>query len=170
MCQPPDDVAYIMIVGENFYATPDDFVREALAQGVSKRVSHIPEKLQVGITPVYLAHNKAIVESVAPGNAELPEAIDAGKKTSKAEKAKAQSRMLDAERTVKHPAIFAMFTPRRIEKIVGKPLFMTEEQQVEFDKELARLVKQGITPVIVPADDPDHQPSKKRRKGAAEEE
>jgi len=47
------------------------------------------------------------------------------------------------------PAIFYAFMPKRIEKI----LTASEATQEELDK----LVKQGITPVIVPDNDKDHQ-------------
>ncbi len=46
------------------------------------------------------------------------------------------------------PGIFAMFTPQRIEKIVTD---RTPEDELE------KLHKQGITPVVVPHDDKDHQ-------------
>lgn len=47
------------------------------------------------------------------------------------------------------PGIFYAFCPQRIEKIV---IDQTPEE------ELAKLREKGITPVVVPHDDPDHQP------------
>ncbi len=52
------------------------------------------------------------------------------------------------------PAIFYAFRPQRIEKIIS------ESQATE--KALADLEKRGITPVIVPDDDSDHQPGGKQ--------
>lgn len=146
VCQPPDDVAYIILVGKQHYATSEDFIKEALTMGVSRRINHIPEKLQVGVTPIYLAHPSALEEFVAPGQAELPVAVEGDKDKKK----KAQGRLLDAPRKVKKPAIFAMFIPRRVVKIVGEPANMDAEQRKAFEHELAKLTKQGHYPGVGP--------------------
>lgn len=49
------------------------------------------------------------------------------------------------------PGVFRIFRPTRIEKILN--------QSMATEVELARLEKAGITPVIVPDDDPDHMGS-----------
>lgn len=47
-------------VGESFYPTPHDFVREAAFQGISRRVAHLPREFKIGETWVGFAHRKAI--------------------------------------------------------------------------------------------------------------
>ena len=45
---------------------------------------------------------------------------------------------------------FRVFKPTRIEKVVT-------QSQAQDEEEMAKLHKQGITPFVVPDDDPDHQ-------------
>lgn len=52
----------LLWVGEKYYPTPGDFIREGIAQGISKRISFIPKDLVIGETWVMLAHPKAIQE------------------------------------------------------------------------------------------------------------
>ena len=47
--------------GEKFYATPQDWIREAREQGVSRRISTVPNDFIVGETWVLMAHPKAIM-------------------------------------------------------------------------------------------------------------
>lgn len=49
----------LLWVGERHY-TPDQFTREALAMGVSRRLPSVPLELKFGETVVFFAHNKAI--------------------------------------------------------------------------------------------------------------
>jgi len=74
MCQPSDDLAYIMMVGSRYY-TPESFIEEALIQGVSKRIPFIPKKLELGRTVIYIAHPKvekrlAIIAAFTPQRVE----------------------------------------------------------------------------------------------------
>jgi len=48
------------------------------------------------------------------------------------------------------PGIFYAFIPRRIEKIIT-------DEQAKDDELVEALHKRGITPVVVPSNDPDHQ-------------
>ena len=48
------------------------------------------------------------------------------------------------------PGIFLVFKPQRIEQIVTE----AQSRDTEF---IDGLAKRGITPVVVPDDDPDHQ-------------
>lgn len=52
----------LMWVGESFYKRPDDFAREAMSIGISKRIAQIPKECKPGETWIALAHNKAIVK------------------------------------------------------------------------------------------------------------
>lgn len=58
VCYPPDDIAYVMRVGDKFYSVKT-FMVEANSMGVCKRIPFIPRKLKVGKTPIYLVHKKA---------------------------------------------------------------------------------------------------------------
>jgi hypothetical protein len=53
--------------------------------------------------------------------------------------------------TVESPGIFKVWRPTIIEKIVPESKRDSEE--------VAELIKRGITPIFVPDNDPDHQPS-----------
>lgn len=50
----------------------------------------------------------------------------------------------------KHPAIFYVFRPTKIEKVVT-------ETQSKDSHEMQKLIKKGITPVVVPDQDRDHR-------------
>jgi len=47
-------------VGEQFYPTMDDWAKEAMKLGVSKRVSAIPKGVEIGVTWVLVAHPKGM--------------------------------------------------------------------------------------------------------------
>lgn len=56
---PMGEIRYGLIwIGEAFY-TPDDYTKEALKLGVSRRISAIPRGIRIGETPVLLAHINA---------------------------------------------------------------------------------------------------------------
>lgn len=50
----------LLWIGEQYYKSPQDFTREALQLGVSRRISTIPHGFIIGKTWVLLAHRKAI--------------------------------------------------------------------------------------------------------------
>lgn len=54
------------------------------------------------------------------------------------------------------PGIFSSFVPSRLEMIITE----TQSRKPRF---MAKLEKRGITPVVVPDDDPDHNPAAARR-------
>lgn len=62
MCTPSlaGDRAGLMWIGEKFYS-PAEFIREARAVGISKRVANIPKGLEFGKNVIFLAHLKAVV-------------------------------------------------------------------------------------------------------------
>lgn len=53
--------AGLLWIGEQFYATPADFLREAQSMGISRRIATVPRDFVVGHTWICLAHRKAIV-------------------------------------------------------------------------------------------------------------
>jgi hypothetical protein len=48
----------LLWVGGRFYEKPEDFMREARIQGVSRRIAAVPKGFVPGETVVYLAHRK----------------------------------------------------------------------------------------------------------------
>lgn len=137
MCQPRADLAYIMMVGSRYY-TPASFIREGFEQGISKRIPFVPKKLKLGETVIYLAHPKVEMPDKSPTGNVIPDK-------------EAQFRLLEAERKgEKRLAIFAAFTPQRVELIIRDTEATPEK--------LESLGKRGITPIIVKAGDPDHDP------------
>jgi hypothetical protein len=50
----------LLWIGEKFYPTPHDWTREALDQGVSRRIPQLPKDLEPGKTWVLVAHRKCI--------------------------------------------------------------------------------------------------------------
>jgi hypothetical protein len=112
----------LLWIGEEFYPTVEEFAAESNAQGISRRIAAVPRGFKVGEHWVFLAHPHVIEEPA--------EDLTGG--------------------TIKTPAIFRIFKPSRIERIVT-------DEMAKDETEMERLRLQGITPVIVPADDKDHQ-------------
>jgi hypothetical protein len=56
---PPERMG-LLWVGEQFYPTPVDFLKEGAEQGICRRLHAIPKEFVVGETWVLLAHRKAI--------------------------------------------------------------------------------------------------------------
>lgn len=78
-------------VGEKFYSTPDDVIREAKLLGISRRIPHLPKGFKVGETWVGLAHRKCIPTSP----------------------------LFDGRSDRDHiPGIFRLFKPERVEYVV----------------------------------------------------
>jgi hypothetical protein len=68
---PPAGMHGLLWIGEKFYATPDEFVRESGKQGVSRKIKAVPKGFKLGETWVLLAHRKA-VRNPATGEREFP--------------------------------------------------------------------------------------------------
>lgn len=52
--------ALLLWCGENFYPTPESFLREATELGISRRVHAVPKTFKLGQIAVFIAHRKAI--------------------------------------------------------------------------------------------------------------
>lgn len=142
ICDPTEDIAYIMRVGEKYYPTPEDFIREGIAQGFSKRIAQIPHEFVLGETIIYLAHIKACVVNV-PVAVQQAEAMLEGDNK--------QPRLLEAAKIQHKTGLFGAFIPQRIEK-----LYWQNELDNMSKDDLAKLQKRGITPVGIPNGDKDH--------------
>lgn len=144
VCDPADDAAYIMSVGQKHY-TPQSFMEEAMRLGVSKRIPYIPKNMKLGHTVVYLAHPKAVAEKCEPVLQQAM-AVAAGHGND-------QTRLLDAEHHEYRLGIFFAFIPRAIEKIVTESYMSSDEGKKEQEK----MAKKGVTLVPVPDSDEDHR-------------
>lgn len=62
--------AGLIWIGEQHYSTPQSFMREALAMGISRKIPAIPNGFEVGVHAIFLAHQKCIWvgESTAKGD------------------------------------------------------------------------------------------------------
>lgn len=136
LCQPREDPAFIVTIGDKFY-TPDSFLDEARRLGISKRIPFIPKELKLGETRVYLAHRQAVS---VPVPETLPLTNGSGK--------------LEANRIERKFGIFSAFIPQRVEKLIWR--HEADEKTIED------LKKRGITPVIIEAGDIDHANNNKR--------
>lgn len=122
-------------IGEAFYKTPGDFVREANKMGISRRIAAVPRDYQPGVTWVLLAHRNAIRAGYIDPSTEilypsLEDAFEADLTGGELQ-----------ERFV--PGIFWVFRPRGVEYIV---------KGTETEAELEALVERGIQPVNVVRD------------------
>lgn len=71
----PPEKAGLLWIGEKFYPTPADWMKEADKLGVSRRISMVPKGFNVGETWVFAAHRKAIREEGADGEEKFVPAI-----------------------------------------------------------------------------------------------
>jgi len=141
LCDPQDQPAYIMLVGEKYYKTPVEFLDEAFSMGISKRIPFIPKGLELGTTVIYLAHNKAIKVNVAAAVQQAMSILE-GEDTQ-------QPKLVETDRVEKKLGIFCAFIPNRVEKLLWESKATPEE--------LEKMAKREITPVIVPDGDKDHE-------------
>lgn len=101
--------AGLIWVGEKFYPTPEDFMAEAAAMGVSRRIKAVPRGFVLGETWVLMGHRKAI-------------ALDSDPATG----------MAATDGPVYRPGIIAVFKPRAIEYVVKGD--ETDEEIEAFEK------------------------------------
>jgi hypothetical protein len=120
------DLVGIQGVGDKFY-TPQSFMAEAKAQGISRRIAQVPRGFEVGWSWLFLAHRHAITKAVDPDETEVD---------------KDGNQILF--RTL--PGVFYVCRPTRIE-------YISDGTDTEKDNAMLR---RGFTLVYVPANDPDH--------------
>ena len=134
------DRAGILWIGGKFYPTPVDWTQEAEKMGVSRRISQIPKDLVVGETWVFVGHRKAVTK-------ECHCWVSAGEGMPKHFKTDCEKCGGTGE--VKVSGVFHAFQPTRIEVVVDEAI-----EQKEVDK----LVKRGLTPVVINHVDKDGNP------------
>lgn len=123
--------AGLLWIGEKFYKTPAEFMQEGQSLGFSRRIRALPRGFKIGETYVLLAHPKTIKTM------ELQEA--------------SEPTLVDVLIPTFKPGIFTLWRPSAIEKILPESKRGSEEVE--------QLEKQGIKPVFVPDNDPDHKGS-----------
>jgi len=133
---PPEEAGLIW-VGRAHYPTPQDFTREAIMQGLSRRIKAIPHWFTIGETWVYFAHLDAVQREcrkcAGTGLRPTDEVGDMGEVIH--EKCK------DCKGTGVElvPGIFGAFLPEGVDYIVtGKE---TEEELDRLEQRGVRLVK-----------------------------
>ncbi len=109
------------------------FLFEAARMGVSKRIPAIPTDFVLGESWVLLAKDRLLKGAGRDWVPGVREPRPGG-----------------------IPGVFHAFRPERIEKIIT-------DKDAQSGFIVDGLVKQGITPVVVPAADKDHNPQRKRR-------
>jgi hypothetical protein len=131
LCANPESLgkAGLLWIGEKFYKTPAQFVKEGVDLGFSRRIKAVPQGFKIGETWVLLAHAKAVA---VPHPADSTQDLIGGEVP------------VDLK-----PGIFYVWLPQRLEKIVLESTRGTEE--------IEALERRGITPVFVPDEDRDHQ-------------
>lgn len=129
------DKVGLMWVGVHFYPTAEAFLFEANAMGISKRINTLPRGFELGKTWVFLAHPRAIRNQPAATDWQLLGLV----KPADAEEAKDSWT----------PAIFRIFRPIAVEKIVTRT-------QLADESEMDKLRERGITPVAVDDNDAAH--------------
>jgi len=140
LCDPNDEQAYIMLVGQKYY-TPESFLAEAHYMGISKRIPFIPKDLELGKTVVYLAH---------PTACEVREPVALQQAMAILEEAQTkQARLLETDKVEKALGIFCAFIPKRVEKLVWESELTNKKRE--------QLLKRGIMPIAAPDGDFDHK-------------
>lgn len=140
------ETAGLLWIGEKFYPTADDFMREAHTLGVSRRIPAVPRNFKLGQTWVLIAHPCA-VRRLPQTEEEQAEAVAAHLATLE-DGASLDFRQADLR--IVRGGIVTMFKPTAIEKIVT-------ESQAQDTAAMQELEQKGITPIVVPDGDKDHQ-------------
>jgi len=119
--------AGLLWVGEMYYETPADFLKEVRQQGVSRRIHSLPHGFELGKTQVFVAHAKAI-QKECPAKCRLPENFTGACK------------VCGGSGVAYGPGIFQVFRPTEIQYVVKG-----DEEMAELEA----MVKRGITLVEV---------------------
>ncbi len=157
VCQPADEAAFIQSVGIQHYPKASDFSEEAHRLGVSRCVNwkKLPKGFKLGVTPVYLSHDLALETMLDPETQPEAEPLPGFEPDKKKHKRDPnQPRLLDAPRVEKKPAVFMVFIPQRLEKLIYA--------KDATPKALKEMEKAGITPVVIANGDKDHAPKIKK--------
>lgn len=145
--------AGLIWIGAQHY-TPEAFEKEAREMGISRRLSAVPKDLVLGETWVFLAHPHAIVCSTCGGTGTRPEQGD--QVDAFDEEAEEQSGKCPDCKKGRRPGVIKVFKPTALEIIVT-------DRQAKDEEAMEALRARKLTPVVVPHDDPDHQPKMRKK-------
>jgi len=141
---------YLIGVGAKHYKSRDDFRREAIELGISKRIAFpLPRHFKVGESVVLLGHPKVFTELVPEDSIEVP-VPEIDEDAPQKGLPMIQGHALTTGRMVAKdiPAIICVFLPQRIEYVVGG------EEPEEY---LEQLASQNVTLVRVHRAEEDQQ-------------
>ena len=110
--------------------------------GVSRRIAAVPKNLKLDETWVLFAHKKAVKMTVVDDLS--------GAWETTCEECEAPD-ISEVGQVIYRPGVFYAFRPQRLEFLIW--------QKDATEEKLAELNKRGITPIITPDDDVDHDPS-----------
>ena len=113
----------LLWVGMKYYATTDDVLKEAAAQGISRRIPAIPQGFKLGEHWVWLAHQATIPpvhDDQCPALADPPEEC-----------------VCEADPT---PGVFQVFKPARLEYVV---------EDGDSQEKLGRMIERDVTLVKI---------------------
>lgn len=130
----PIGKAGLLWIGEKFYPTPEDWTRESVAMGPSRRIPAVPKGFEVGKTWVLVGHRKAI-ERPCPCATRKQDEIGMD-----FEEANPECEQCEGFGKVTLPGIFHMFQPTAVEYVVKGD---------ETEEELERMEKRGLTLIRV---------------------
>jgi hypothetical protein len=125
LSNPPEKMGPLWI-GEQFYKTPEDWIKEGQKMGISRRIKSIPHGFKLGETWIAVAHIEAIPGKIVVKVPDLPPPSNGGKK-------------IKEKREKGRPAIFQVFRPSAIEYVVKEG--DTEDKLVDLEKRGITLVK-----------------------------
>jgi len=131
----------LLWIGEQHYATPEDWVQEGMRMGFSRRIRNVPNGFVAGETWVLAAHRKAIPHGYRVGEKEYADLNDV--------LALAPDTDVEDVEVNYIPGIFHVWRPTRIEYVVRGD---------ETDEELEALEARGIEPVKVVVDEREELP------------
>lgn len=135
-------------IGESFYPTPADFMREAATMGVSRRLSAVPRNFKAGETWVMFAHPKAIQKSrhvanegdgwviMRPDGEREPDLCWHDSDPDGQRLAEERAAALDLQSPIYGPGVIRITRPRGFEKIVKQSTFdamLADRQSFESD-------------------------------------
>ncbi len=133
---------YLISIGHKFYPSRDDFKREAIEMGISKRIAFpLPREFKVKESMVLLGHPRVFTDLVAESSIEIEHAEIDEDAPQKGLPMIVPKSITTGKMVVKDiGAVVMMFVPQRIEYIVSG---------TETDQFLEQLVSQNVTLVRV---------------------
>jgi len=127
-------MGYLIGVGVKFYKTRDAYLREAIEQGISKRIAQIPRDLVVGKSVVLVGHPKVFSELVP----EVAQDLEIEEDAEQPRLPMIEGHSLTTGRQIAKdvPGVICVFVPTRIDYCVT---------DLETPDELERLAERGLT-------------------------